>query len=453
MVLLGTLVAELFLPKKFRCLGEAAPLSARYRNAVELLTRDPRSLPSCVRHLLVRLLLRPDLTAFALGPTDRFVAISDTGLPLPSPDQLLDSLLGGGGFPTLFPPLLHTLHTVESLTREIPLLPEDNRPVLAEFLVKLVARRLWPLLQNCEDEELVQLTVPLYQALLKDPNTAVQASWLLLDPLTTILGPHLSRQLFLNLILAQYRDTATAKHVKLYHRSFILVLIARFRTSVFLDSFVNILVEAVGGHKDFLDNDSRSLNSFALPPATVAESEQPVANTGDGEIFLFDAWDSLAPGSKTASCLDSDIITSVAQNLMALPSVDVQAPVVLALPDSQMSPVRGRNIGPSASSVVQISMESLLWLANRLGPVLTARFLSKNLLRMLNLCFMPPEGLELTESLFPDQQIRLSPTMITGRNPRVYRTVEPINFDQVSTFKIIVNMVACDVIRFFSAKT
>jgi WD repeat-containing protein 81 len=447
MQVLGCLILELFLPKKFLALGGKADLKARYDAAAAVLRNEPHLVPMCVRQA-VRTLLLPD---FKIDPSDKYPAVSDAGLPPPTAQLLLNPALTSIHFPLHFSALAKILRGIDT-GQTVAFggkLTADNLREVAEFRVKLAAAELQPIYESLRPDDM-QLLLPMVKALFEASATAVVAAWYLLEPVGRLLGPSATLTHLLHPILAIYDGSVqTSKHLKLYHRSFLQFLIVRFGTGAFLDYFSTYLIEAVGGYKDYEDDQSKvggreGLERLWHSKDHLVTSSREVSpdpddsqgcdvddeeatprdeSLAEGEVFAFD---NVSMNEAESADNNANESSSVAKDLASKGQIYIPAYTIPNSgsngevgddhddPDDEERLRRNRSsLCTGGGNIAQVAAESVLWLAHRIGPVLTAKFLSRNLLRMLNLCYASG-GFALDCSRHPDHKIRICVRRLHG---------------------------------------
>ena len=408
------LVWELFRPPHHPVAGRSATLAERHRLATIGLRAEGRALAPAARQLLEALLTREES-----GVTDLTTLLYPhlTTVPFPPFFSLLHSTLAG---------VAELQSGLDSAL--LSGAGEEARVVVAEGQVRLVAGHLLPLLPTLAREE-VELVVPLITSFLEAPGTAVLAAWHLFDGVAAALGPAAAATHLLAPITDLYRSrNPTAKHFKLYHRSFLVILMVRFRLATFLEHFTNFLVEAVGGcnevQKDVKEEvqeevqEEEEVETDGPQTDLQTEPKKPCDNFAEGEIFAFDQGEELE-GKGGQDGQWAEVAGSVAARLLG----DEGRVEAGWLDQAQCTRVEENweEVGRSEASITGVAAESVAWLGQRLGPVLAARHLSRNLLRMAGLCFLGAGALVEVAGGLPEQRVRLSPGAVAGD-----RVAEPV---------------------------
>ncbi|KAL1485747.1 hypothetical protein MTO96_031770 [Rhipicephalus appendiculatus] len=445
MYLLGCLLVEMsiFSPTSPH---SSRDLSERYVHALQVLKIQPSRLPRSL-HNAVQVLLQTEkpVTVPALKGKEavgnrvewRYPCVCDGGLPPPSAHQLLQPLLSTIPFPTYYPALYDFLTKLDAQ----PTAPEK---------VYFVARELPPLLTQLSQVDL-DLVMNHLSDLFSSPDSSLLAVWQLFDLVGLALGPKvLAERLLTVLINLLSADQPTVRHFRLFHRSFLLKLQVRLGMRTFLHCFVTLLVEAVGGYRDnsvpqIVDPENPSaavrkgshLDNAELDPlrqsgAAVSREASPMraghrsssserdmpsaspepATFGEPEMFELDqdqeleqstsysyerkdatfpeitTWPPSADKEEQPNANRPDRLESEGPD----PSPQISSiPVIPVTETYEVTPPEATDSG--GCSLSDIASESVVWLAHRLGPVLTAKHLSRNLLRMLTLCYMGPQQL------------------------------------------------------------
>lgn len=147
------------------------------------------------------------------------------------------------------------------------------------------------------------------------------------------------------------------------------------------------------------DDDKISLNSQTDSPSKMADSflmgpKSPTIAIPSGfrRAYQLNTIDCVIGSKKSIDSFDLIDETNQQQqqqqmknnNSKSEPNDSLQASVISKL--SEAKSLQNNRIS-------EMSSESLIWLSHRLGPVLTARYLTKNLLKMLSLCYVGQEYL------------------------------------------------------------
>ena len=184
--------------------------------------------------------------------------VSEDALPSPTTKLLLEPAFQIFQFPYFFEHMYGTLYEMKALDQKISVISlQQHQHTRLKEIVKEKVAAMGAFIQGLNNSgelhgRVMEILVSEVLQLCQDKLSAVQATWTLFSPVAQALGQQKTIQHFQPLLSRLLIDeNISAKHIKLYHRSFITLVMVRIGLHAFLQHFSTILVEAAGGYRNF----------------------------------------------------------------------------------------------------------------------------------------------------------------------------------------------------------
>lgn len=524
----GCLMCELFLGPRLHAHNSGTSLRERYNMIGRLCAKDRSKLPRTIQtaaEILLNLDNFKEITEPVQSKTEgpsllfEYPIVSSLGTPPPTPALLVQPFSNIIPFPPYFTGLFKVLNEMKEIDREIELEVSDISKLKEKLKIeKNMSRKKVDVLETYLKknrgkitEEGYELLLPYIKELFQDPKTTVQAAWSLFGIVGKELGPfELGRHLMPFLIQIFSGEATSPKHMKLYHRSFLVQLLLSLGLETFLTNFCTLLVEAVAGYKNFdiaddpditqddldeeveevlvgdqsipdnqsaldeqieiqecdlleenddirpdqteddeglLDDDddehddvdddledefpsisghnySQSTDSYSADQLSQKSTESDVNQDDNSTRGSSDrasihsishiielSHDKEQDNDQSVDILDPKMKTSHSVHFEVNEKNDTEHDSSVQSKDEKYSEDQSNDSDAKASSymirsetdefrqihyshtinICDVAAESIKWLSHRLGPLLTAKYLSKNLIRMLALCYLGEE--------------------------------------------------------------
>lgn len=194
-------------------------------------------------------------------PLFEYPTENNLGLPPPTPAQMLHPMVDILPFPSFFSDLYQCLYQIKNCDERIN---QTNWSSIhnseKQKLIKVIARKKVKILHNFLESSQglipidgLDLIVPYVEELFDNELTSVPAVWSLFNLIGQEIGPTQTKKKFLpHLIKLFSGENASPKHMKIYHRAFLIQMILRLNMETFLSYFATLLVEAVSGYKNYV---------------------------------------------------------------------------------------------------------------------------------------------------------------------------------------------------------